>query len=85
MCEITHAVDGSRAAPACLHGHLPPPSIRAGVLNLWELETGERSATVDRGVLGFLAVAFSPDGKTLATGGMGRTVLLWDVEGLPGR
>jgi len=31
-------------------------------------------------VLGFLAVAFSPDGKTMATGGIDRNVTLWEVE-----
>jgi hypothetical protein len=31
-----------------------------------------------------MCVAFSPDGKRLAAG-LGETVTLWDVPGLPGR
>jgi hypothetical protein len=30
-------------------------------------------------VLGFQVVAFAPDGKALATGGIDRNVTLWDV------
>jgi WD40 repeat protein len=32
--------------------------------------------------MGFQVVAFSPDGKTLATGGIDRNVTLWDFERL---
>jgi WD40 repeat protein len=37
---------------------------------------------MDEGVMGFQVVAFAPDGKTLATGGIDRNVALWDFERL---
>ncbi len=60
---------------------------------LWDIESGERLAAFD-GVSepspktrvwedskdSIESVAFSPDGKTLATGSIGDTIRLWDVE-----
>jgi hypothetical protein len=37
---------------------------------------------MDEGVLGFLVVVISPDGKTMATGGIDRNVILWDVAAI---
>jgi WD40 repeat protein len=34
---------------------------------------------MQEGVFGFQAIAFSPDSKTLAAGGIDRNVTLWDV------
>ena len=50
-----------------------------GTLNLWDVSSGKVRATMHEGVLGFLAVAFSPGGKTLATGGIYCNVTLWGV------
>ena len=52
---------------------------RDGTLNLWELSWGKVRATMREGVLGFQTVVFSPDGKTLANGGIDRNVSLWNV------
>jgi WD40 repeat protein len=58
------------------------PPDRPGEIKLWEVETGKllRTETVPRG--GLLAVAYSPDGKFLATSGIGGLVQLWDADKL---
>jgi WD40 repeat protein len=38
--------------------------------------------TREEGTFGFQAITFSPDGRTLATGGIDRNINLWDVEKL---
>jgi WD40 repeat protein len=50
-----------------------------GPVMLWDVSSGKNTATFDAGGLigGFLCVAFSPDGKTLATGTY--DAKLWDV------
>jgi WD40 repeat protein len=73
--------------------HLATASIDT-TARIWNVATGERSWTLrsegvalptERGLAGdpvrlpVLAVAFSPDGKRLVTGGTDRTVHLWDV------
>jgi WD40 repeat protein len=57
---------------------------RDGTLTQWDTTTGKAKTTTQRAVLGVLTVAYSPDGKTLSTGGIGRKVVLFDPAKMPG-
>jgi WD40 repeat protein len=46
---------------------------------LWEISSGKLRATLKGHLDAVMGVAFSPDGKTLATGGDDRKVKLWNI------
>lgn len=51
-----------------------------GGLHFWDIETGNYLANFGEHQLGCCSIAFSPDGKTLASGGGGSSELyLWDI------
>jgi WD40 repeat protein len=54
-----------------------PPDSAPGEIKLWNVATGKECATLGRLDTMVVALAFSPDGKTLASAS--RTVKLWDV------
>jgi WD40 repeat protein len=61
-------------------GELPPPSMRSGAA-LVDVESGTLSRQFVNQHLGFTVTgALSRDGRTVATGGWDRRVLLWDTE-----
>lgn len=47
---------------------------------IWNPNTGERIKTLSGHTSGISSLAFSPDGKTLASGSSDGTILLWDVS-----
>ena len=55
---------------------------RNGALRLWEAGSWKECALVQAHPSFLWALAFSPDGKTLATGGSDQVILLWDVATL---
>jgi hypothetical protein len=51
-----------------------------GKIGLWEIESGRLVSKFDAGLSRDDIVVFSPDGKTLAAGGLNQNILLWDVK-----
>ena len=58
---------------------LATTSGRAGAIELWDIETGKRLAQLASAIPYGGSLAFSPDGKLLASGSDDTTILLWDV------
>jgi WD40 repeat protein len=56
----------------------------APVVRVWELASGQVRSEFKGHEEGIRAVAFAPDGLTLATGSGDTTVLVWDVSGRAG-
>uniref|UniRef100_A0ACD5GWR6 WD40 repeat domain-containing protein n=1 Tax=Desertifilum tharense IPPAS B-1220 TaxID=1781255 RepID=A0ACD5GWR6_9CYAN len=50
-------------------------------VKLWSVE-GTLLSTLSGHASGVLSVAFSPDGKTLVSGGYDRTAIVWNLEAI---
>jgi WD40 repeat protein len=48
-------------------------------IRLWDVATGRQIATLKGHDNYVHAVAFAPDGKTLASGSRGKTIKIWDL------
>jgi WD40 repeat protein len=74
---VAYSPDGTMIATAC--GYHPSKKSGLGRILLWEAKTGTlvREIPANRG--GVFALAFSPDGKRLLSGGGEDTARIWDV------
>jgi eukaryotic-like serine/threonine-protein kinase len=70
---VALAPDGRRVASA-----------HSGNIRIWDPRTGEelRRLTGPQSLMGHIALAFSPDGLTLAASGHGTTLNLWDTNAM---
>jgi len=83
LAEITISPDGRWVAVVEQVGEARLPDRNAKVIRLWRLREGGlagRPVVLDRHNRGVEAVAFRADGKVMASGDEGGTVLLWTVS-----
>ena len=57
--------------------------VKSGVITILEVRSGKVWRQYRRGPMGGAALAFSPDGRTLASEGPACSILLSDVTGPP--
>ncbi len=67
--SVAFSLDGTLAA-----------GLDNGRVELWEVETGERTGTLRHGNWGGITAMFSPDGTRLASGSREQVIKVWDVE-----
>jgi RNA polymerase sigma factor (sigma-70 family) len=76
--RLAFAPDGSSLA--AVGGRLAPITDQRGIVRLWDLTDSGRVYSFDDQKKLITSVAFSPDGRSLATGNYGGELILWEVR-----
>jgi WD40 repeat protein len=76
---LAFSPDGKTLASGADHRVKPGRSAGSATIKLWDVATRKNTTSFDAQWESVMALAFSPDGKTLASGGSKRRVRLWDV------
>jgi len=76
---LAFSPDGKTLVAGGVHDTFPSDFGQTGAVVVWDVSTGKRLAVRYGHTHGTRALAFSPDGKTLATGDGAGVIRFWDV------
>ena len=79
VTSVVFSPDGLTLASSGGKPSLRHPNVVDGIVNLWDVATGEHQQTLIGHAGGVRSVTFNPDGTTLASGSGDATIRLWDV------